>query len=864
MSLVERDAELEIFEEALAACSAGTGAALLVSGPVGVGKTELLQAFARRATDAGATVLWATASHAERSMALALLGQLLSSARLPAEHNDRLSRLVNSGASTPGSEGGQALPAAFLRDLTTMLLELAERTPVLLAVDDAHVADEASLNCLLYLLRRSARSRLLVVLNEAVQPRRPVHGFLADLISQPHVRQIWLRPLSTCGVAQVLEDQLDIGEDASLTHAFHHISGGSPMLLAALVREHRAAETSKPEAPVVGDLFAQAVLTCLHRSDPGVLELARVLAVLDEPATPQLLASLLDVDTAAVQRALDTAGEAGLLDGVRFRHPRAARAVLDGLTTEDRTAIHVRAASLLYRSGAPAMAVARQAIAGHYTGDPWSSSVLRAAADHALERNDTALALDCLHLAERGAADEGELLRIKSAMLRVQWRIDPANSERLVDDLLDGVRRGVLPIRQSLQVASSLLWYGRTEEAVEVLDRIDEDAAASPAGAGLTMYGSRSFLALTCPGLLDHSTVQKPPPPRAALLGAAASPFTAEIAEIAAGLFNPAKADEATSAAERLLQVLRLDDETVGVLIMALGILITAESYEIAAARCDALLAYAGERGVPTWTAIFSALRGAISLRCGDLAEAERLARTALRLLPPRSFGIFIGMPLSVLVFCATRAGRYEEAIEYLGVQVPNTLFQTTFGLHYLRARGHLYLAVGNHRTAVADFETCRDLMQRWSLDVPGLVPWRIDLAEAYLAAGDPDRARELAQDQIERLGPQNRRTLAHSVRVLAACTPAGEAVDLLGRPAEFTAPLPEATEPALVGDDDVEELSEAERRVAILAAAGHTNRQIALQLHVTASTVEQHLTRVYRKLRVSRRSDLPSSLSAP
>lgn len=50
---------------------------------------------------------------------------------------------------------------------------------------------------------------------------------------------------------------------------------------------------------------------------------------------------------------------------------------------------------------------------------------------------------------------------------------------------------------------------------------------------------------------------------------------------------------------------------------------------------------------------------------------------------------------------------------------------------------------------------------------------------------------------------------------------------------------------------------SEAERRVAALAAQGNTNRQIAEKLFMTISTVEQHLTKVYRKLNVTRRADL-------
>jgi len=61
---------------------------------------------------------------------------------------------------------------------------------------------------------------------------------------------------------------------------------------------------------------------------------------------------------------------------------------------------------------------------------------------------------------------------------------------------------------------------------------------------------------------------------------------------------------------------------------------------------------------------------------------------------------------------------------------------------------------------------------------------------------------------------------------------------------------------PTMAGD-----LTEAELKVAALAAQGHTNQQIAGMLFITVSTVEQHLTRVYRKLRVNRRADLRQRL---
>jgi DNA-binding CsgD family transcriptional regulator len=55
--------------------------------------------------------------------------------------------------------------------------------------------------------------------------------------------------------------------------------------------------------------------------------------------------------------------------------------------------------------------------------------------------------------------------------------------------------------------------------------------------------------------------------------------------------------------------------------------------------------------------------------------------------------------------------------------------------------------------------------------------------------------------------------------------------------------------------------LTPSERRVAELAAAGHSNRDIAERLFVTVKTVEIHLTNAYRKLGVSGRDKLRECL---
>lgn len=86
-----------------------------------------------------------------------------------------------------------------------------------------------------------------------------------------------------------------------------------------------------------------------------------------------------------------------------------------------------------------------------------------------------------------------------------------------------------------------------------------------------------------------------------------------------------------------------------------------------------------------------------------------------------------------------------------------------------------------------------------------------------------------------------------------------------LPAPATTAAPgpaeQPDRPEPPVdpLDDEQTGSLTRAEQRVATLAARGYTNREIARRLYITVSTVEQHLTKVYRKLNVRRRRELPT-----
>jgi DNA-binding CsgD family transcriptional regulator len=279
-------------------------------------------------------------------------------------------------------------------------------------------------------------------------------------------------------------------------------------------------------------------------------------------------------------------------------------------------------------------------------------------------------------------------------------------------------------------------------------------------------------------------------------------------------------------------------------------------------------------------------------------------------------WGLGIGAPLSILLLATTAMGKLEESAAGLNQPVPEAMFQSRFGLQYLYARGQYHLAGDGFHAALSDLMTCGELMVGWELDLPTFIPWRTAAAAAYLGTGRRDQARRLVDEQLGRPGAGHPRTRGISLRMLAATSDlkqrpsllrqaidvlqsCGDRLELaraladlskaqraLGEPtrarmtARFASRVAEEchAEPLLrvtqIADrranvpkarngreKDTHALSDAERRVATLAARGDTNGEIARSLFITVSTVEQHLTRVYRKLNVPGRAELPAAL---
>ncbi|GAA2238854.1 LuxR family transcriptional regulator [Streptomyces amakusaensis] len=968
MSLVERTEQLRFLAEALAD-ERGPVGVVLIEGAAAVGKTSLLHAFADRAPEAGRVFLAASASRVERELPLSAVGRLFQSPVLTAVETARAEQLLREGALAalshgPGLEPDAAVrvPGRILEGLGAVLLAAAGRTPLVIGIDDVHHADAASLHLLLHLVRRAAAPRLLLVLTQCMRTSRPHPLLHAELLRRPGARRLRLEPLSPRGVAALLAGHLAPPAAERLAAECHTATGGNPLLAHALIEDTLAPrpgllpppvpvpETELPDAAglqdgppgtdpaapapvsslVFGEAFRQAVLTCLFHSEASAF--ARAAAVLGEDASDAALGELVQYDAESISLARGALRATGLLGDEGFAHPAVPAAVLGGMRPQARTALYVRVAQVLHGHGAPARVVARRLLAADRAGEPWAVEVLRDAARQAWSDGEPTHAIACLRLALQECADE-QRPAVLLDLARAEWQLDPAIAARRLPGLIRAIGEGRLPAASAVRPVSWLLWLGRVDEAVGLMDGPPDPAARSCGPGGPLWWLRYGYPGLARPAA-DGEPARAPAVPAATAGGTAPvalpSPLarSRETAALLAGVLPPGDPGETIDRAEHILRQPGHSTRTLKPL-AAIAALMYTDELDRAERACDRV-ARSVAHGLPLGNALFMSLRAAIHLRRGELERAEKFAHEALGLITPQGWGVALGIPLSVMLATLTARGRHEEFEEYFATPVPDAMFHTPSCLPYLQARGRYYLVIDRPQAALADFQACGELMTRWEIDVPGFLSWRTDLAEAHLALGDAATAGRLAGEQLKRLKPGQFRTRGMTLRVLAAaCEPharvkaLGAAVRLLEKsgdrlelaraltdlgavydaqghdgparamgqrarllaaecgaedlvplrtpltvPREPLPPAPYEESDPLAGLSEAERrvagLSEAERRVAGLAAGGYTNRQIAHRLHITMSTVEQHLTRVYRKLDVSRRTDLPLHLMLP
>ena len=474
MKLTERDVELGLLRELYEECLAGKGALVVVNGPVGCGKTALVRAFAGQVVDRGGTFLSVTGAASESLDRLGLIDQLVTAirARGAADGPPAATEL------TKAAEASGRVPRALMQRIHRSVAELAGHRPLVLHVDDVHFADEASLQCLRYLVRRIDALPVLVVLTETAGHDRALATLHAETLHLPHCRRLRIGPLTVDGVATYLAahpaTRATLPQHAEL---WARASGGNPLLLDALVEDTAGrgpAEAAERGAPRPHEAFRNAFLRCLHRGEPTLLAVARAAAVLGDSVTPALIGALLGADATSVRWSITELRAAGLFSGGWFGHERARLTVLADLPGPDLTALRARAAELLRESGAPAAVVAGQLLAAHDSAKaPWQLDILREAAREALAAGDIGAGVDHLRHASRLCRDADQEAEVIAALAEAQWSIDPVKTSRYLPQLSRMVRAGLLTGSDALVVVKQKVWRGEFTQADDLLRIIE-------------------------------------------------------------------------------------------------------------------------------------------------------------------------------------------------------------------------------------------------------------------------------------------------------------------------------------------------------------------------------------------------------
>ncbi|MBY5161010.1 ATP-binding protein [Salsipaludibacter albus] len=312
--LLEREDDLVVLDAALDRAEAGAGSVVLVGGEAGIGKSSLVAGWL------------ATLADRDVRMLVGWCDDFLTGRTLGPLHD--VARRVGG----PLADAVERADTGAVLDALLALLDDPLRT-VVLVLEDVHWADEATLDVIRFVGRRIATRAALVVLtfrDDELGRDHPLSSVLAALASAPLVR-VSPAPLSTGAIADL------VACSAPEAAAVARITGGNPFFVT---------EVAHAEPGAVPRTVTETVLGRVRQ--------------LSRPARRALEHLSVFPGTVSLDLARDLVGDLGLLspaerrgllvasvDGVRFRHELARRAIEGGLTTTERIEAHRHALDVL-------------------------------------------------------------------------------------------------------------------------------------------------------------------------------------------------------------------------------------------------------------------------------------------------------------------------------------------------------------------------------------------------------------------------------------------------------------------------------------------------------------------------------------
>ena len=908
--LVERERELARLDGRLAEARRGEGGLLVIEGPAGIGKTRLVGALRRRAADDGMQVLHARGAELERRFALGVMRQALArplADLVGVEREQVLAGAAGHGAAIiePGVVAGSE--EAVLHGLYWLLANLAERRPLVFAVDDAHWADESSMRALDYLARRLDDLPVALVVASR-PPDIEAHPALTSLVCDPSAEILRPRALGPEAVAELAGSH-----DGAFIAAALDATGGNPFLLDELLRDLAGERSAEAVARVEPRDLARRVLARVSEHGRA---LARAIMVLGDEATLAECAQLAAVaDAQAAAAELEAAGVLAEGAAMQFRHPLLATAVTAQLSIPERSAWHARAAAQLRASGADAERIALHLTQTEPGGDPQTVKLLIEAARRASKRGAPIAAEALLEraLVESVGGDELRAEVLFDLGIVISLRGDPRAGEVLTEA---GHLTGDPVLRaRALDERAWALGPGRRAPQIAELDAACDALPPQAHELRLRLEATRLTLAAEDPHQLEAALE------RAESLGHFSADAPGDPDLLAHGArwhAERADRDRAVALAERAAHIAIAGPHAPVRLWFPFTAIVLryAENIQLGLELSEHGQRVARELGSPAWFGLATIWHAQFLRYAGRLREAEADARLAVDAVDAAN-GWVGGLPTGALVDALVDRGELDEAERIWQSSAVSRAQVTGRPMTVLLfTRGLLLFARGELKAALATLEGAAAQIERFGAHSMNGQDGRLARALIHHRLGDIERAYQVASealqvarawgtpgahgtalrvmgevtDDLELLRNAVALTGASPQRLeyVRSLTALGAALRRRNARAEAREPLRAALDvahdcgagelAATAGDElkatglrvperpriGVDALTPSERRIARMAAEAATNKEIAQALFVTVKTVEMHLGNVYRKLDVHSRRELPTVLNQP
>jgi DNA-binding CsgD family transcriptional regulator len=905
MTLLGRTDECAVLDGLIAGVRRGESRSLVLRGEAGIGKTALLNSLVESASDL--TVARAVGVESEMELAYASLHQLC------APMLDRLERLPAPQRQALGTVFGLsagAAPDRFLVGLAVLSLfsEVADQRPLLCVVDDAQWLDQASALTLAFVARRLLAEPIAIVF--AARER----GMALE-----HLPELEVQGVRDRDARALLSSAVPFGLDPQVRDRIIAETRGNPLALLELPRGLTATELAGGFGVVSAQDLSGPIQESFVRRLETLTDEARRLLLLAaaEPVGDPLLLWRAGERLGIAPAAAEEAEVHGLLtvgERVRFRHPLARSAVYHSAPARERREVH-RALAQATERGIDPDRRAWHLAAAAAGPDEQVAVELERSAGRAQARGGLAAAAAFLHRAVALTGDRSRRVdrTLSAAEASLQAGVFDVAHELLVTaeaEPVDELEQARVELLQGQMALLSTFGSDALPLLLMAARRLERLDAALARDTYLDAWGAALIAGRLSSGsgLLDVSRAARSAPrpdgaprPSDLLLDSLATVVTdgraaaAALLEAATRTFTDERLPEAAMFRWGWLTVVPTyalwdEDSTYAICVRQMDALRHAGgiaqlplhlgTFVLLAARCgdfagaeeaiaeaDALANATGARVMSHSAMTLAAFRG---------REAEARASIASVRQEASALGRGVAVELTEWLFAVlcNGLGRYHEAAAALAATKdnPEELFVSTWTAMEL-----LEAATRSHNSKLARIALDRVVA---ATAFAGSESARGILARSRALVSDDEAAEGFYQEAIERLGRtrlrpelarahllygewlrrQNRRIVAREQLHTAHEMFVAIGMEAFAERArgELQATGGTARKRTVETRDD---LTAQERQIARLARDGLSNPEIGARIFLSPRTVEWHLRKVFTKLEIHSRHQLPSAL---